>query len=89
MTDPSATNAPRTGWALGTLALAGLCLAGMVVGALLALRPAEPELLVPKRFRPDAGPPQVGSPAAIQFPPGRDDPAPRSSGTDAAGPRSR
>jgi hypothetical protein len=96
MAEQFATPAPRSGRPVGTLALAGLCLAGMVVGAVLALNPPEIPQGGPKRLQKG-----VPDPLSIEFPPPGSDPvpqndtAPRSaSGTPtatggAAGPRSR
>jgi hypothetical protein len=86
---------PRPRWPIGTLALIGLCVAGMLVGVVLALNPPDGDRDGSKRVREFPAPPQsisVPPPPAIAP---RDDHVPRSSGppappgNDPAGPRSR
>jgi len=87
---------PRSPWPVGTLALVGVCAAGMAVGAVLALTPPEPEPLRLKGPAAGHGPSPYGlAPPPPAVPPSGGlapmsavgPPAPVA--TDAVGPRSR
>jgi len=71
---------PRPRWPIATLALIGLCVAGMLVGVILALNPPDGDRAGPKRLREFPAPPRFGpAPLAPDSAP-RDDRELRSSG---------
>jgi hypothetical protein len=87
---------PRPRWPIGTLALMGLCVAGMLVGVILALNPPDGDRGVPKGLRELPPPPPPPPPSQFGRPPPGPDSTPRSFGgpaapaaNDPAAPRSR
>jgi hypothetical protein len=71
---------PRPRWPIGTLALIGLCVAGMLVGVILALNPPDVDRGGPKRLREVPPPPRPGPAPPVPDSAPRDDRAPRSAG---------